>query len=334
MKELIKELTETHGPSGREQAVSATIERILRSAAPSALTDLRQDRMGNLIAFCKGVGGGRRVMVAAHMDEIGLMVTHVDARGYLRFGAIGGVSPLTLVGSRVRFSSGAIGVIGWEGWLQKTALPAWTELFIDVGATSAEDASVGVGDVAAFERPYADLGSRLVAKAMDDRIGCAVALQALLELGQTPNDVYVVFTVQEEVGTRGATVSAYGVEPDVALAVDVTSVGDTPEARPMSVCLGQGPAIKVMDSGMIAHLGVKDWMVRTAASLDIPYQLEVLERGGTDARAMQLSRDGVPSGCLSIPCRYVHTPSEMVDWADVQRSVALLSGLLADPASI
>lgn len=334
MKELIKTLVETYGPAGHEGAVRALISGMAQPKVSGGLGSVRVDNMGNLIVHRRGAGGGKRVMIAAHMDEIGLMVTHVDKNGFLRFGIVGGVMPLTVVGARVLFANGAMGVIGWEKWLQESSLPKWEELFLDVGATSPEDAPVGVGDMGAFVRPFAELGARLVAKSMDDRIGCAVALQTLLELEGSPHDLYFVFTVQEEVGTRGAAVSAFGVEPEIGVAVDVTTVGDTPEARPMNVSLGKGPAIKVMDSGMLAHPGVKDWMIRTAEEAQIPYQLEVLERGGTDARAMQTSREGVPAGCLSVPCRYVHTPSEMVDYGDVLNAVKLLKAMLAGPIAV
>jgi len=330
VKELIKELVEAYGPSGQENQVRALIERRVRDKAD----EMRIDTMGNLIVLKKGTGGGKRVMLAAHMDEIGLIVTHVDKQGFLRFGRVGGVSPRTLVGGRVRFANGTTGVIGWEKWLHANTLPAWDELFLDVGATSADDAPVGVGDVAGFVRPFVDMGNRLMAKSMDDRIGCAIAVQTLLEIGDSPNDVYFVFTVQEEVGTRGAVVSAFGIEPEVGVALDVTTVGDTPEAHPMAVSLGDGAAIKVMDSGMLAHPGVKNWMIDTAEKLGIKYQLEVLEMGGTDARAMQMSRAGVPAGCLSVPCRYVHTPSEMVDYGDVQAAKQLLLGLVSQEISL
>jgi len=143
-----------------------------------------------------------------------------------------------------------------------------------------------------------------------------------------------VFTTQEEVGTRGAMTAAYGIEPDVAVAIDVTLTGDTPEARPMAVALGQGPAVKIKDSGMIAHAGVRDWMIRTAETNDIPFQREVLEAGTTDAYSIQTTRQGIPAGCLSIPCRYVHTPSEMVDYGDVLNSVRLLKAMLSGPIAI
>jgi len=330
LKELIKNLVEAYGPSGREEMVRAVIEGLVREHAD----ELRTDALGNLIALKKGSGGGKRVMVAAHMDEIGVMATYVDKKGFVRFATVGGVFSQTTMGARVRFENGAIGVISWEKWLRSSDRPPMDELFIDVGATSPDNTPVGVGDAAVFDRPFADLGQRLVSKAMDDRIGCAVAIQALMELASSPNDIYFVFTTQEEVGTRGAETSAFGVYPDVGLAVDVTDTGDTPEARPMAVELGKGPAIKIMDRGALTHSGVKTWMTQTAEAHGIPYQLEVLEFGGTDARAIQRSRAGVPAGCLSVPCRYIHSPSEMVDYQDVQNAVRLLGALLSNPISL
>ena len=330
MKELIQKLAEAYGPSGHEEQVRVIIQDSIRDQ----VDEIRVDSMGNLIALRRGKGQGKRVILAAHMDEIGLIVTYVDEKGYLRFAPVGGVSPLALTGSRVRFEDGRMGVIGWEKWLESGSAPKWKELFIDVGATSDKDVPVGVGAMAGFVRPFTDLGRRIVGKSLDDRVGCAVAIQALREIVETPNDIYFVFTAQEEVGCRGAVVSAFGIEPEIALAVDVTAVGDTPEATPMAVSLGSGPAIKVMDRGLLAHPGVKELMIRKAEVLGIKYQLEVLTHGSTDASAMQMSRAGVPAGCLSIPCRYVHTPSEMVDYADVLASVKLLSGMLSDQISI
>jgi endoglucanase len=185
-----------------------------------------------------------------------------------------------------------------------------------------------VGDPAVFVRPFATQGPRLIAKAMDDRIGCAVMIETIRQLESTPHDVHFIFSVQEEVGLRGARTSAFGIDPDMAIAVDVTGTGDTPESRPMAVTLGHGPAVKVQDGRMIASPQVRQLMVQRAKEADIPYQLEVLEGGTTDAAAMQLTRAGVPAGCLSIPCRYVHSPSEMVDKRDVENGVRLLLEIL------
>lgn len=329
MKELIKALVEAYGPSGSEEQVRDLIARQVRELAD----EVRVDALGNLIATVRGTGGGRRIMLAAHMDEIGVVVSHVDEKGFLRFGPVGGVRPQTLVGGRVRFAGGLGGAIGAE---QKGVddLPRLDQLFIDVGARSRETVPVRVGGAACFDRPFLDLGERLVAKAFDDRIGCAVLVQAMKDLQQTPHELHFVFTVQEEVGLRGAQTSAYGVDAELGIAVDVTATGDTPEARTMAVSLGAGPAIKVKDRGMLTHPGVRRWMVETARQAGLPHQLEVLEMGTTDGMAMQTSRAGVPVGVLSVPTRYLHTPSEMVDYQDVLNSVRLLVELLRRPVEL
>ena len=326
MKELIKALVEAYGPSGSEEQVRAVVTQHIEGR----VSDLRTDALGNLIATVRGTGGGKRIMLAAHMDEIGLIASFVDEKGFVRFNPVGGLRVETLVGGRVRFANGLRGVIGAE---QKgvNGMPTMEQLFIDVGARSKATCPVQVGDMACMDRDFVDLGERLVAKAMDDRIACAVLVQTLLDLGPTPHDISFVFTVQEEVGLRGAQTSAYGVDAELGIAVDVTMTGDTPEARTMAVALGDGPAIKVKDSGMLAHQGVRRWLVDTAKQAGLPYQLEVLPGGTTDGRAMQTTRAGIPVGVISVPCRYVHTPSEMVDYGDVQNCVKLLVAALSGP---
>jgi putative aminopeptidase FrvX len=334
MKNLIQKLVETAGPSGFE----AEIRKVIRDEIASFSGEIRIDNLGNLIAI-KGSdrSDAKKLMLAAHMDEIGIMATHIDEAGYIRFLPIGGVSPLTCLGGRVKFLGGATGVIGVER-LDPGKAPSMSQLFIDTGCRSRKDCPVKVGDVAVFERPFSDLGNRLVSKAMDDRISVAIMIEALRQLSESgaelPYQVFFVFSVQEEVGTRGATTAAYGLEPDLGLAVDVTATGDTPKGLKMEVSLGHGPAIKVRDQGNLSDPRVVDWMVRTAEKARLPYQLEVLERGGTDARAIQLSRAGVPAGCLSVPCRYIHSPSEMVDFQDVENAVRLLVALLYQPIDL
>ena len=332
MKELIKKLTETYGPSGHEER----IREVIRAEIEGLADDIRVDALGNLIALKRGKGQGIKVMLAAHMDEIGIIVTHVDEKGFLRFAPVGGVRPLTLLGGRAVFADGTVGTFGMEKREPEEAkkIPTFDKLYLDVGAKDKESVPVKVGDVACFQRPFVAQGDRLIAKALDDRIGCAVLIQVMRDLKETPHDVYFVFSVQEEVGLRGATTSTYGIQPDLGISVDVTRTGDTPEAHPMAVSLGAGPAIKVKDGRMLAHPAVKDLLVRTAEELGIPYQLEVLERGTTDAAAIQISREGVPAGCLSIPCRYVHTPSEMVDYNDVANAVKLLVAVLSKPIEL
>ena len=194
--------------------------------------------------------------------------------------------------------------------------------------------SIEPGQPAAFWRPLEERGTRLIAKSMDDRIGCVVALEAMRRLTTIPNEVYFVFTVQEEVGARGARTSAYGIDPAVGIALDVTSTGDMAKNAKMAVKLGGGAAIKLHDGGLVVPPAIRDWMVNRAEADDIAYQLELLNMGTTDAAAIQFARAGVPSGCISIPCRYVHTNSETVDADDVEACIDLLVGLLGNPISL
>jgi putative aminopeptidase FrvX len=331
MKSLIQRLVATPGPSGYENQIRDLVLAEVKAHAD----ETRVDALGNLIVR-KGerTDQGRRIMLAAHIDEIGIIATHIDDNGFVRFTNIGGVFPRYCPSGRVRFLDGTQGVIGNEEITNAYQVPHLEKMFIDVGAASREDCPVKVGDVAAFERTFMDLGDRLVSKAMDDRISVAILIETLRKIKATPHEIYFVFSVQEEVGVRGATTAAFEIDPDIGLAVDVTRTGDTPKGIKMDVALGKGPAIKVRDAGMLADPRIVDWMVRCAERAKLPYQLEILERGGTDARAIQLTRAGVPAGCLSIPCRYIHSPSEMVDYHDVQNAVKLLFELLTKPVDI
>ena len=333
MKSLVQKLVETTGPSGYE----APIREVVRAEVEPLVDEVRVDNLGNLIARKgRAAADGLKIMLSAHVDEIGLIATHVDERGFVRFSALGGVRAGALYGGRVRFLNGAAGVIGAERPKEPGRVLDMESLFIDLGAASRKECPVTVGDVAVFERPFIDLGQRWVSKAMDDRIGVAVLVETLRRLAAqpTPHELYFVFSVQEEVGLRGATTAAYGVDPDLGLAVDVTLSGDTPQGIKMEVALGKGPAIKVRDGRMLADPRIIRWMAGTAEAAGLPYQLEVLEGGTTDAAAIQLTRSGVPSGCLSIPCRYVHSPSEMVDSRDVENGVRLMVELLRKPVNL
>jgi len=322
--ELLTQLTQAFGPPGYEEEIRAVIREVVTPLADSVWVD----PLGSLVALKRGTGGGKKIVLAAHMDEIGVMVTYVDEKGYLRFTRMGGISPLMHIGGRVRFANGTVGVISVERREDSSKIPSLEQLYIDIGASSREDAPVQVGDPAVFMRPLVAQGRRLISKTLDDRVGCYVLIETLRRLGSTPDDLYFLFSVQEEVTLSGARTSAYKIDPDMALAVDVTMTGDTPKALPMAVEMGKGPAIKVQDSGMIAHPAVRDLLIAAAERAGIPYQREVLLGGSTDAAAMQLVRGGIPSGCVSVPCRYVHSPSEMVDVTDVEQTVALLSAAL------
>ena len=322
---MLGQLTQMFGPSGSEEPVEEFIANQLRPYCD----ELTTDTLGNLIV-CRH-GTGKKIMVAAHMDEIGLMITHLDKEGFLRFTTLGGVRIPNLVGQRVKFSNGRVGTIGVEK-LEKPSDFKLDKLYLDIGVSSREEAEqfVHIGDTAVFCGDFVECGSRIISKALDDRIGCFVAMEALKRTKST-HELVFVFTVQEEIGTRGARTAAYALEPDFAIAVDVTMTGDTPKAHPMSVKLGGGVGIKVLDHSMVTSPQIKRWMAAVATDLNIPFQWEVLEYGGTDSGAIHLSRGGVPSGVLSIPTRYVHSPAEMLDKRDVEAAVELLVALLESP---
>jgi tetrahedral aminopeptidase len=325
IEEILKTLTETDGPSGEEEKVRALIKSMVEDNADQIF----EDTMGNL--FVIKSGGPEKIMVSAHMDEISVMITNIDENGFLRIAPIGGISPRLLVGQRLRLGNGCSGTVYYEKIKDYKEL-YWPKLYLDIGLNSKESASgkVRIGDLACMDQPFKHLLSeRFMAKAMDDRAGCAVMVEVLKRLpADLPQETCFVFSVQEEVGLRGAKTAAYRYEPDFGLAVDVTLVGDTPKAPTMAVSLGKGPAIKVKDNSVLCHPGVRNHMIEIAEHNSIPFQLEVLTRGGTDAGAIHLSREGVPSGALSIPCRYVHTSSEIVDKADLENAALLLEKLL------
>ncbi len=332
MKELLKSLVETTGPTGQEDKVRELVQSLIEPYVDEMFTDV----MGNLIAR-KGsqTAEGLRIMFSAHIDEIGVVVTYVDEQGFVRFTNVGGVRPNMELAGRVAFTNGTMGVIGMEPTQSATSVQALNHMYIDVGATSPNDCPVSVGDFGIFSRPFLDLGDRVVSKAMDDRAGAAVLVDVIRQMEETPHECWFVFSVQEEVGLRGAKTSAYRIEPDLGIALDVTLTGDTPKTRPiMAVALGQGPAIKVKDSGMIASPKVVSMMTNVAAENKIPYQLEVLTGGTTDAAAMQITKSGVAAGCISIPCRYVHSPSEMIDINDLQNAVKLILKMIEKPIQL
>lgn len=323
MKNLIKKLTSAYGPSGREN----TIADIIKNEIKDLGLEILSDNMGNLIVVKKG--SGKKIMVSAHMDEIGLIVTNVDDKGFIRFSNVGGQNPNILLGSKITFENGICGIIGIEHLENKSEIKQ-NKLFIDIGAKSKKEAleRVKLGDIATFYPQFIDLGRCLTSKALDDRVGCAILIETIKRVIHSENEVYFVFTVQEEVGLRGARTAAYRLNPEIGIAVDVTATGDTPESLVMDVALGKGPAIKVMDRSVICHPFVKDGLIKAAEDMAISYQLEILERGGTDAGAIHITREGIPSGAVSIPCRYIHSASEMVDINDVTEAVNLLSTYL------
>ncbi len=333
MKQLIQRLTEVCGPAGHEDAV----RDLVRAEVQGLVDTLTVDPLGNLIAIRKGKGrGGRRVALAAHMDEIGLIVSHIDARGFVRVTNVGGVRPLYATGGRVTFTNGAVGVIAVETRRERPDhIPGLPDLYVDFGVSRAADVPVRVGDVGVFTGPFVELpGGRVSAKSLDDRVGVAILIETLRRLKKSPHEIAFIFTVQEELGLRGAGPAAFSVEPEVALAVDVTATGDTPNGYRMSVNLGGGAAIKAKDAGLLVDPRLRDLLVKRATEARIPHQMEVLEGGRTDATEMQLARGGAVAGCVSIPCRYLHSPSEVVDLGDVEAVVNLLVATLSQPIEL
>ena len=322
MKDTLMKLLSVYGPTGAETKVADVIAEMIRPF----VDEIRTDALGNLICVRHGREGGKRVMFSAHMDHIGLVVTDADEHGFLRVFNVGGVRAERSIGEQVVFQNGVHGVIGVDGSADK---PEMKDLFIDIGADSREEAlaMVSLGDVAVYQPSCVELGrNRLSAPAMDNRAGCAVLLEAMMQLGETDNEIAAVFSVQEEVGLRGAKTAAFAVDPDLGIALDLTLTGDIPEARPrMTVKLGGGAAVKVMDRSVICAPVVRDKLVALAEEKQIAYQMEVLTAGGTDAGAMHVSRGGVPSGVISIPCRYVHSNAETIDVRDAEAAAKLLA---------
>lgn len=319
-QQLMKDIITAYGPSGREQAVSDVIRAYV---APYA-DEVWNDTLGNLIALKRGTSG-KKLMLSAHMDQIGLIVTDIDEHGFLRASNVGGLSAQTAIARQVVFANGTRGVTYYENKEKTASTATLNELFIDIGASNREEAEAkaAIGDMAVFASGFTLLGSRVSCGALDNRICCAILAQAMEQM-HSSHDIYAVFTVQEELGLRGAGAAAYAIEPDMAVNLDVTGIGDTPECARMSCALGKGPTIKVMDGSLIVSPAVRAFMTGCAQRANIPYQNEVLKHGGTDTAAIQRTRCGIPAGCISIPTRYIHTPVETADLSDCDNAVKLL----------
>lgn len=322
--ELISALTAVYGPSGREQAISKTISQL---AGPYA-DEITSDVMGNLIVHKRG--SGPKLMFAAHMDTIGLVVTYIEADGSLRVGKVGGVTPKEVRNAPVRFENGVCGAVKVHGSAKEEDKLTVDDLYIDIGAASRDEAKamVQLGDVAVYATQTVRAGKRIIAPYLDNRASCAVLLKTLERLKTSPYDLYFVFTVQEELGLRGAKTAAYGVDPEYAVAVDVTSAWDWPGAsKHVSAVLGGGAAIKIMDASVICHPEMVERLTALAKAKGIRTQQDVLTRGGTDAGAIHQSRLGVITGGISIPCRFSHTPTAIVELADVEACVDMAVAL-------
>ena len=319
--DTLKTMLSVYGPAGREGKVTEALRTMLKDHVDS----MRVDVMGNLIVEKKGREGGKTIMFSAHMDHIGLIVTDVEETGYLRVTSVGGVSLDNMCNRHVTFGNGVEGVAVCQPVKGETA--GLQHLFVDIGAKDREEAlkMVNLGDVCVYAPDIFPLGEhRIASPANDDRCACALLAELLMQAEQPRNTVVGVFSVQEEVGCRGAATAAYAVDPDMGVALDVTAWGDTPETKLPAIKLGEGAAVKFMDWFMIATPCVRDALIAAAERAGAPYQREVLPFGGTDASAIQHTRGGIPAGTLSIPCRYVHSACEVIDMRDMESALAIL----------
>lgn len=321
IKEILEKLYETSAPSGFEGETAKVISGIAESLGLSH----RTDALGNLIVHRPGEG--KRVILDAHMDTIGFLATYIDDKGFVRFDSLGGISACDMHNVPVRFLNGTRGVVSYE---QKVDVKErkTSSMYIDIGAKNKEDAKKLVlpGDAACFEGGMRELsGGRICAPYLDNRLGCAIVLYALAQLEKCEYDVYAVFSVQEEVGCRGAKTAAYAINADFAIVLDVTDSCDTPgfdgygETR-----MSEGVAIKIMDATAVCHPAVTSSLIDVAEKNSIPYQRDVITAGGTDAGNISLSRGGIPSGGISVPVRYIHTPCEVADMSDIEAAAKLL----------
>lgn len=326
MQDLLEKLAKTFGPSSKEDRVKNLIKEELKAY------ELQEDKLGNLVYHCSH--DGPKLMLSAHLDSIGVIVTDVDKNGLIRFAPVGGLREVSIFGSDILFESGVRGTVFCDDndALQDKKELKMNKLFIDIGAKSKKEAlnSVNIGMEGVFFPNFSILDGRAISPSMDDRSGCAVLVELIknLKIKNLRYDLYVVFTVEEEIGVKGARTSTYEITPDFGIAIDVTSCFDYLEPRLSAVELGKGPAVKVMDGGMITNIELRNKVIEVAEKNKIPYQLDVKIGGATDAMAMQVAKEGVKAAVVSIPTRYVHSKGEVVDLSDVKNTVALLKSFI------
>ena len=316
MYNFLKQITGITSVSGREAEL---LEKIRMLVSPY-VDECSFDNMGNLMALKKGTDeNAKDIMLCAHADEIGFMVTYIEDNGYIRIAPIGGINFISAAYSKVVFENGTKGVLVPESKISDTKKA--DNYYVDIGADSKKSAEkkVKIGDVVVCEASVEKLmGKRIVGRPLDDRIGCAVLFDIAKNLTETKNNVWFVFSTQEEVGCRGAKTAANRISPDYALVFDVTGTGDTVGASPMAVKLGDGAAVKIKDSSVICDHETVETLIDLAKEHKIPYQCEILTYGGTDTSSIQVSGIGARAAALSIPSRYIHSSVEMVDLKDAE----------------
>jgi putative aminopeptidase FrvX len=331
--EMLEKLSNACGVAGREEEVRGLMKKMLKPY----VDELKEDNLGNVIGLKKGKKKAPRVMLAAHMDEIGLLVKTISKEGFLQFAKIGGIDDRILLAQKVIVyteKDPLDGIVGskpphiQKEEERKKAI-TFDKLFIDIGAEDEKAArrmGVEIGDPIGFDIKFTRAGKNIVmGKAFDDRVGCAVMAETMKRLTKTNCTVYAVGTVQEEVGLRGATTAAFGIHPDVGIALDVTVAGDIPGVKEVEapIKIRKGPSITVADKGLITHPKILKLLIDAAEENKIPYQLETGLPGSTDAARISLTREGVPSGVISIPTRYIHSPASLLSLNDVENTVKL-----------
>lgn len=328
MEDILEKLVKAFGPSSKEEKVKGVVKEELKKCD----CEINEDRFGNLVVHIPH--DGPKLMLASHLDSIGFIVIDIDKNGLIRFTSIGGLRATFLLGSRVLFENGIVGTVyhddkdnPWEPKELKVE-----KFFIDIGAKSKKEAQalINIGTEGIFYPLYSRNGDRVISPSLDDRSGCAVLIELVKNVKKKnlKYDLYVVFTVQEEIGVKGARTSTYEITPDFGIAVDVTSALDYTDPHLNALELGKGPAIKVMDGGMITNIELRNELIEVSKKNKIPYQLEVITGGTTDAFAMQITKEGVKTAAVSIPTRYIHTQGEVVDLNDLKNAVSLIKSFI------
>ena len=331
MKSLLKELCLINGVSGDEQLVrSAIMEKV-----KDHCDEMRTDPLGSLICIKKGKSSGKKLMVCAHMDEVGFIITHINSDGTLSFDQVGGIDPSVVIGRQVKVGNAGIqGVVGSPAVHnlskdEREAPPKFSGMTIDIGASSKEEAEkyVSPGDCAYFSSDFLEMRSKIKSKAIDDRAGCAMMISLMQE--DLPFDTYFVFNVQEEIGLRGSGASAYSVAPDFALVLEATTAADIDgvSGGKKVCCLGSGPVVSFMDRRTIYDRELYRLAFDTAREIGVPCQTKSAVAGGNDAGAIHISGKGVRTLAVSVPCRYLHSPACVIESADLESTYALVHEL-------
>lgn len=333
MSDLLKRLTEAKGVSGNEDQV----RQIIIEEITPLVDEVNVDRIGNVIGFKKGRKSDKKVMLCAHMDEVGFIITKIHDNGMLKFSSVGSIDPRILPSKRVKVGPNSVpGVLGIKAiHLQepeeRQKAVKEDQMYIDIGAKNKEEAEklINLGDYAIFYSDLVYFGDRKVkSKALDDRVGCLTLIESIKD--DYPFDLYLCFTVQEEVGLRGATVASYNIDPDIGLVIEGTTCSDVPGVDPSrhTTRMGKGPAISIADLASYSNKEVVALLIKTAKEANIPFQIKEGVSGGNDAGEIQRARGGAKTGVVSVPCRYIHSPSSVMDLNDLNNTIRLVQEFL------